>query len=454
MVKLIARKWDALRSSSQFGSYVALTLFINIILAIMSAITGMITARTLGPAGRGELSAIQSIPMLLSVLATFGVADALAYYSARFPDNVGRYFTTALIICLLGCIPFALIGYFGMPTFLSAQSAEVVASARQYLWYLPASVLVGLPTFPLRGRNDLVAWNFIRIFPGVIWLIILLGAVFAHNATPITLTTSYLISFSLLGILSLVILWRRVAGDFSPRYDYAMPMLRYGLPLTLSTLPAALNLRLDQILMAGFLAPQVLGLYLAAVAWSGFSTPLVSAICVPTITRIASASVETQGDLLAQSIRFGVLISIILALTSSLLAPLMVPLLFGKAFELAIPAAIILSIAGGVASLNQLLNSAAMAIGQSKFLLFGECIGLVATFGLLYLLLPKYQIIGAAIASLLSYLLTSVVLIIQILRNQQLSAKNLLCPTKVDVQLVINRLKLNFSANKYVSLLI
>lgn len=169
LIKLVRTKWASLTTRSQFGSYVALTLVVNLALTAINALSGIIVARMLGPAGRGELSAIQNIPMLLSVLATFGINDAVAFYSAKYPEKSGRYFGTALGLTLAGCLPFALIGYFGMPIFLQAQTPAVITAARIYLLYLPASILVGLPAFPLRGRNDLVAWNLLRIIPGIGW---------------------------------------------------------------------------------------------------------------------------------------------------------------------------------------------------------------------------------------------------------------------------------------------
>lgn len=50
-------------------------------------------------------------------------------------------------------------------------------------------------------------------------------------------------------------------------------LLRYGAPSVLSGVPAQLDLRLDQILMAALLPAKQLGLYTVGVAWSGAGTP-------------------------------------------------------------------------------------------------------------------------------------------------------------------------------------
>src|SRR5438128_20610 len=103
--------WYKALDISRFGSLLALTMLTNLSIAGLSVVSGVIAARLLGPTGRGELAAIQTWPTLLATLSMHGIADALAYFSAREPDRAGRWLATALVLAVTACLPAFLIGY-------------------------------------------------------------------------------------------------------------------------------------------------------------------------------------------------------------------------------------------------------------------------------------------------------------------------------------------------------
>jgi O-antigen/teichoic acid export membrane protein len=133
----------------------------------LGLVSGVLAARLLGPRGEGELAAIQTWPSFMATVAMLGIPSALAYYSAREPTVAGRWLSTAIVLGFAGCVPFAIVGYFVMPWLLSSQTTAIIAGARAYLWLFPILALVGMLVHPLRGRNDLVAWNLLRPLPTV-----------------------------------------------------------------------------------------------------------------------------------------------------------------------------------------------------------------------------------------------------------------------------------------------
>jgi O-antigen/teichoic acid export membrane protein len=203
-----------------------------------------------------------------------------------------------------------------------------------------------------------------------------------------------------------------------------------------------LNLRLDQMLMAGLLGPQILGLYVTSVAWSNAVAPLVNAVAATLLPRVAGAAPEQQGMLLAQSTRLGLILALLLAFSMALLAPLVIPLLFGAAFAPAVPAAVILCLAAGVAAFNQVLEAAAQSLARPRYVLMAESVGLIATISLLWLLLPSLQLIGAALASIMSYTIVSIVLIGNITKQAGLTIRALLVPRQEDIAALVARLNL------------
>src|SRR5262249_47599532 len=179
------------RAQGGFGANAILTAATNLALGGLGVATGATVARLLGPHGRGELAAIQMWPTLLGYLGLLGTGDALVYYCAREPEGSASYLATGVSIALLASIPLGAIGYFVLPFVLAAQPSMVVRAARWYLMYLPVQAIAGLPFYPLRGRNDFLTWNALRLTPMVPWVLVLTTAWIVGWRSPSLIAYAY-----------------------------------------------------------------------------------------------------------------------------------------------------------------------------------------------------------------------------------------------------------------------
>lgn len=449
---LLARSkaaWTGALRRSQFGSFFALTFATNLLLTVLALVSGVLLARALGPTGRGELAAIQTWPTFLAGFAMLGVADALVYFAARRPGLGGRYLTTAMLTGLVACVPAAIFGFALMPQLLAAQSPDVVVGAQTYLWILPLYAVTGMLIQPLRGVNDLTAWNLLRPLPSLGWIAAITLAIASRNTTPAVLASSNLVVLGMTAIPTGYVVARRLHGSFLPAAAFVKPMLSYGLPTMLARIPATLNLRLDQLLMAAWVDARLLGLYVVGVSWSTAVSPLISTLAQTLLPRIAGAkSQEQQRDLLGQGTRIGILLSLIAAIPVALLTPVVTMMLFGSDYTEAIPAAVILSLAAGADGYKQVLSSGAMSIGAPRQVMIAEFTGLIATVLLLPMLLMNYQIIGAAVTSLVSYVLACCVLVWLLGRHTGLALRKLTMPTHGDFCLVMEKIQALRSASR------
>lgn len=441
--------WARMRQISVFGSNVLLTMTTNLLLMGLAITTGSLAARLLGPTGRGELAAIQNWPALIATFGTLGVEKAVAYFCGREPKAAGRTLTTALALIMTLALPLMVLGYVLMPWLLAAQRSSIVHEARVYLLLIPIGFAVGLPYFVLQGRNDLLVWNILRVVQGLSWLLVLGLAALSKQATPGFVARTYLVALLFLVFAIAYVIWQRVPGPFRPDPACVKPLLHYGVPSILGSTSQQLNLRLDQLLMAALLAPQVLGLYAVAVAWSNGLTPIVNAIAAVAFPRLAGLSThEEQAHEAARTLRFSALFTVALMVFMVSVTPLAIQVLFGIEFLPAIPAALVLVLAAGMASLSQVLEEILRGLGHPKYVAIAEMIGLLATIALLMLLLRPYQLMGAAVASLFSYGLILAVLVSLMRTHTGLSLAELLLPKMADVKLLVGRLRTAFSANQ------
>jgi O-antigen/teichoic acid export membrane protein len=383
----------------------AITVTGNGITSLLFLASGMLAARLLGPKGRGELAAIQMWGLFLGTFALIGMPDALNYFTARTPGRSGSYAASAVVLALLGGIPLLGLAYLMMPLLLSAQNASTISAARLYLLVGITAMLGQVPLNALRGRSDFVVWNALRVAGAVLSLMPVILAWLFHNRTAGFVATAHLIFWGVLySALILIVLRWRVSGPYQVKTRDWKPMLAFGLPSAVTVLPQTLNLRLDQMLMAGMFAPRLLGFYAVSVAWAATIGPLFQSVAIVLSPHIASHSVRTeQVSLLARVLRLGVPLAIGTSGLVALITPWGLPLIFGNRFTSSIPAGIVLVFAGAVLGINQMLEEGLRGLGAPKAVMWSEVGGLAVTFALLALLLHPMGIMGAALASLLGH---------------------------------------------------
>lgn len=423
------------------------TLGANVALAVLAAGTGVIAARLLGPSGRGELAAIQTWPTFLATLTMLGLPDALVYFIARGEVPAGRYVATATSAALVSAISIFGVGWLLMPVVLAAQDAAVVAAARWYLLIVPIFALAGMPFHAFRGQANFFSWNLFRLLPPLGWLLVLGLGVFMKGPSAESLALGYLVVLALLVIPTLAVAARRIQGPFWPLRSAFGPLLRYGLPNAASGVPQVLNLRLDQMLMAGLLAREQLGLYVAAVAWSSAVAPLPAAMGSIVSPRIAAqATSEEQRATAGSYLRRAVVLSGLLSLLTALASPLGVRMFFGADFAPAVPAAVVLAVAAGFLGVNFVVEEVLRGLAVPGTILRGEMVGVAVTVISLLIFLPSLGIVGAGLASLFGYAAILVFLARKLGRELDTRPGELLRPTGEDFVSLVESARSGVSA--------
>lgn len=434
--------WRRARAANAFAADTALTAGTNILIAVEGMASGIIAARLLGPRGRGQLAAIQTFSGFAVTLAILGMTDAVVYYCARDTEKAGSYVSSAGLIALIASPPILLVAYFLMPMLLAAQSAEVISAGRWYLLMAVVFALVAVPANSLRGRGDFVAWNAIRLVPNVLWIGLLAigGWYFSmHNAWVLTNLNIVVQGLFFFPVAYIVV--KRVGGSFKPVPREWIGMVRYGFPCALTSVPQLLNLRLDQIAMAAFLAPKELGQYAVAAAWSAAVIPLLSALGNVLLPALASrADQGDSGRRLAQATRLAAILALIGCVVLMALTPPAIVLLFGERYRAAIPSALVLVPAGTFLALNFVLQEGLRALGHPYAVLWSELVGLLITVVGLALTLGPLGIMGGAISSLAGYFTVTVALVYNTRRLVGVSASELFWPRVDEVRLGIRRI--------------
>ena len=344
----------------------------NVTIGVMGALTAALAARLLGPVGRGQLAAIQIWPLFLSNLAILGMSEALSYFIAKYPERSRQNLSTALLICITCSIPLMLIGYVAIPIVLSHQGTTVVRDAQFCLLLVPAFAVASLVPQSFRGIRNYRFWNLTRMVPTASWLLILIAVVIIHIKTGIRpspgfLAGAFVVELAFLSIPITIAAFRALRGRARPSKTLAKPLLRYGVPVMMAALPLWLNLRLDQLLIAGFFSPHQLGLYAVAVAWAQVVSPLLVAIGAMVVPRVASESIgDERAQLIRHAIRLGIFVALLLVVPTVAVTPIAIPILFGTAFAGAIVPSVLLVIGGTLLGLNYIISECLLSLAYLR----------------------------------------------------------------------------------------
>lgn len=419
--------------SSSLASGFVLTVSTNFWMRGLNILTGVILARSLGPGGRGEWEAMRLWPITLATLGSLGLDHALIYFVSKKPERGASYFSTyCLLSGLLALIWIPLI-YFIMPYLLKNRTAEIIANARWFLLSVPLLFFIQGVASTLCARKDYFWWNIIRQEGPLFSMIGLVCLWIAGNVTSVTVLQMFFVTILIRTTTALTTLIRREGKSFIAKGDREIigQMIIYGAQSSLGSMPYMVNLEGDQLIIAGMLSTVSLGLYITSVSWSNLAGLLVDGLARVIFPRIAgSAESDDAGRAIVQSARFGMLFSTVSGVVLTAAAPWCIPLIFGGDFAAAVPVAMLLSLAGIPRALGDILKSGLRGLGIPTAIAWAEGVGLLMTFGLLYVLLPRYGIFGAAVASIMTYSVVLAMLVYYTSRCIKLPSYNIIIPTR------------------------
>ncbi|ASW54500.1 oligosaccharide flippase family protein [Plantactinospora sp. KBS50] len=375
------------------------TAGVNMASVAAAGFGGVLAARALGPAPRGEYAAIMAWFGALLMIGQLGQTAATAYHVAREPEQARDYVATSRTIMVLTGLLTIAVGLAAAPT-LGRHHAEAVWGYRAvFVTCLPTFIGASY-TFALLAAH-LALWNLVRITQPLAYLG-LLGLLYLSDRLTLTtlVWTLCLTTVAQTGLAYLLCRRRGLAGGRS-RPRLARPLIRYGLSQVTAAVPTTITGRLDQLVLSLVVAPAALGHYAVATSLTNLALPLVAAIGSVVYPRIAARtmSAESTTALQRRAVTASVVLSAGLLLALAVSASWVIPVVFGPEFRGAVP--LVWLLAPGTAFLACGMVCADLLRGHGRPLAVAraQAISAVAMAALLAGLLPTMGLFGAALAS-------------------------------------------------------
>lgn len=401
------------------------TLVLRIGNMCLAAVLGIITARALGPHGRG----VVALPMVDAALVTAafaGLTSATSYFMLR--EHAGRavlragLWSIAVFVTLgaLATVVIAVIAHHpwaALPATLSLPGTAVLMLAYGY----------AVGTHRVRINTTLAVINTCTV------LSMTLVALFIAGRTPLAAIVAWVLAGDTLAALVLVWLYRdsrRLPSQPIALRAYASYVMRTG-TISLVTL---LNYRADVYIVAVFTDPAMLGMYTLAVTAAETLLTATQVSAVVTSPHVGSMERDAAALLTARCVRHNMLIASICCGALAFGAPFLVKALYGAAFLPMVPALRILLIGVLALSLGSPISSFfTLRLGRPEVVLVLASASAVICIVTSLVLVPRIGLAGAALASTVAYLASQGAGVLYFGVVSGIGASRLLVPERRDV---------------------
>ncbi|MFI5396477.1 MAG: polysaccharide biosynthesis C-terminal domain-containing protein [Candidatus Binatia bacterium] len=377
----------------------------------MSLGMGIITARVLGPNDRGIFTLVSVLPHTVVAFVKLGLAQASIYAIKRERTDPALVASHLMVITAVasaaGVVGMYFLKFEAMRVLMKGAPLACFAFAMFLVPFLIieshfSAILQGIGHFEIFNRRRLVAGalGLVSMFTG---LVLLRGG----------LLTALVIIAGLTVFMEtwlVVTVYRLCRIRFAWDAQLTRRLLKFGVKSHLQGIATHLHFRADVYLVAGFLNPSQVAFYSIATRLAELVLFVPESLGLVIYPRQAGSAVGELQELTARSCRHVMFTTTLGGLALVLIGPRLVVAWYGQAYAPAGPPLYYLMPGVVMMSLFFILSRNFTSQNRQGINILASGIALGSNVLLNLFLIPRMGISGAALATLLSYSLATLVL--------------------------------------------
>jgi O-antigen/teichoic acid export membrane protein len=380
-------------SKANFGTFST-----SLVIQACGAGTGILTARLLGPAARGELATVILWPVILSNLGLMGCNWVLAREVAKDPERECDWAAIGVTVGLFAAVLYLLAGYFLIPLLLPSDRGYLLPVARLCLLLIPLDILNQVLLAVEHGRMRWRRYNLLRLSFFVFYLL-LIGWIGVTRRNQVRWFVSAFLASQLLAVLLRLWIQRKSLAAGKLRFDGCHHLLRAGAPYFGATASNLISLQLDTILVVSLLNTEAAGIYAVAAALANGQSSLGDALGITSFAVLSNErNTGNQEKIITETFRQSALVSCGVGLALACLIPFLVVPLFGIEFSRAIRPAVVLALAATLTASANILNQGLRGAGRPHAGLVSQLLGTGVMVLAALFFLRRFGLMGMAFA--------------------------------------------------------
>lgn len=375
---------------------------------VAALLVGIWVARYLGPAQFGLYSYSIAFVALFNFIANLGLDNIVVRDLVRNPELKNIYLGTAFWLKLFGAI--AMLTVIAVTVVLTSNDT----TTNVYIFIIATGSIFqsfDVITFYFQAQVQLKFVSICKItqlfFSSILKIILVLT-----HAELFWFVFVSLVDQLTLGVALFFTYRSRSIDSFYVNFDRAIALrfLRDSLPLMLGGMVMTIYMRIDQVMIKEMLGQKEVGLYSAAVrlceVWY-FVPMIITNSLFPAITNAKKASEELYYSRLQRLYTFLVWASIAIALPMTFLSRDFVVVLYGDAYRDAGQVLMIYIWAGVFVSLGTASGAWLANENLQRYAFYRTLSGVIVNILFNYVLIPKYGMVGSAIATVLAQVMAA-----------------------------------------------
>ncbi|MBI4169312.1 MAG: flippase [Acidobacteria bacterium] len=402
-----------------FRDRVSMTLLARGLTLAIGLLSSVVTARWLGPEGRGVLAILSVVTGLALQFGNLGLHSSGVYFMAREPRRAGAVLGTML--------------WLGLAIGIVTAVATVAACRSNPEWIagvpLPL-VLITAAALPfqfmilffqnaLLGMQDVRAFNVFEVANRTLTLGLLAVYLLVLSGGVEGVVVLFAAMGAAFGASSVLYCARRARLDLAPDMALLLRLLGFGGRSYLACLLSFLVIRSDMLLVNYFLGGAAAGSYSIAVQIADTLLLVPVTIGMILFPRIASEAPDEREATTARVARHAVFLMTVLCAAAFFLADPLIPFLYGQRFAAAVPATRWLLPGVWALGINGILMNHFAGRGMPWVVVWAPLAGVLVNLALNLKLIPALGLIGAAIASTIAYGIMLVIGVAAFLRRSR-----------------------------------
>jgi O-antigen/teichoic acid export membrane protein len=405
----------------------------------MGIISGVILARWLGPYDRGLLALVLLVPSTVLTITKLGVSQATIYYINRREASVDRVASNSVILALtLGTIS-ALLVWELRDNVLAKVLEDIPPWALGIaLLRVPLLLLDNYLYGVLQATGQFTIYNTRLLMSEGLRLLLVVLFVMGLNLGLLAAVVIY----TFIGVVNMG--WLLYTMSHTIRFRVAFDrslltnMLSFGVRSYLQVVTAHLLLRISIYMVQIFRGTAETAFYALALHFTELVLEVPQAIGLVLYPRLAALPEEEIHRLSAQTCRRTLLVTAPAAIGMALFGPWIITLWYGQAYAAAGAPLPWAAVGVGMMAIFVIITRNFTARSKQRVNTTAGIVALAANVLLNLYLIPHYGIVGAAMATAISYTAACVILLAAFCAESGLSWTTVLIPTREDFRFLFS----------------
>ena len=362
--------------------------------------SGILSARMLGPTDRGYLALLILIPSTICQVGSLGISLATTYFIARRPGSSAAVISVIRRPAIVQVAVLTATHVIVVAFVIAGKPDQFILAALVSLGSVPASYALEYGLAILQGRQRFGLFNVLRILPNFVYAGLLVVLALSSSGDLTIILASSLVGTAGAGALALLnALAAPPDGNGASDAPSRRQVLRFGLQSYLGYVSPVESFRLDQLYVGAAFPPATLGIYVVATAFTNLSRFIgqsIGLVAAPHVASLTEASEQRRAAwrffFLAAALCGGITLFLLLTV------PWLTPLLFGDQFSEAGGLAQVLLLGAFFLAIRRTLTDGARGCGLPALGSIAEVAAAVWFIPAVVLLSGPFDEMGVAVA--------------------------------------------------------